>query len=88
MNLCTGFEEVCRHPLPPPAHQRPRLTPMREARFSPNDCLMVGRREQAPVIERGSRWWGERQGDREIEGDRDRGREKEQQETFFSVKTK
>ena len=88
MNLCTGFEEVCRHPLPPPAHQRPRLTPMREARFSPNDCLMVGRREQAPVIERGSRWWGERQGDREIE-ETERQRQRERAtETFSSVKTK
>ena len=71
MNLCTGFEEVCRHPLPPPAHQRLSLTPMREGSFSPNDCLMVGRREKAPVIERGSRWWEKRQGDREIEGDRE-----------------
>lgn len=70
-NLCTGFEEDCRHPLPPPVHQRLRLTPMREASFRPNDCLMVGRREKASIIERESKWWGERQ--------RDRGREKEQQ---------
>ena len=42
---------------------------MREASFSPNDCLMVGKREKAPIIEKERRWWGERQGDREIERD-------------------
>ena len=30
---------------------------------------MVGRREKAPIIEKESRWWGERQGNREIERD-------------------
>ena len=62
--LCAFFEGVCRHPLSPPAHRSLRLTPVREARFSPNDCVMVGRREKAPIVGR-EREWGERQRQRE-----------------------
>lgn len=69
--LCACFEGVCRHPLSPPAHPRLRLTSVREASFSPNDCVMVGRREKAPIVGR-EREWGERQRQTEAERKSDR----------------